>query len=75
VADAPGPAPAAKRYPLDSALVTFIYVLMRDHLPTGVVADIVKNHATRLAVEFSNKHLAEYARELAEALVPEARRG
>jgi len=64
----PGPEPAPPRYPLDSPLVTFLYVLMRDHLPTGAVADIVKNHATRLAVSFTNKHLAEYARELAQQL-------
>jgi len=51
-------------------VVTFLYVLMRDHLPLGHVANVVIDleAGDRLGVgfgyTFSNKHLAAYAREL-----------
>jgi hypothetical protein len=54
-------------------LVSFLYVLMRDHLPTGVVAELVTScellgddHQAQL----SNGWLAEYAKDLAKRLQP-----
>lgn len=57
-------------------LVQFLYVLLRDHLPAGAVADIVKNHTKPETFTFySNHHLAQYARELAAALTKDLPRG
>jgi hypothetical protein len=54
-------------------LVQFLYVLMRDHLPAGAVADIVKNHTKpETFTYYSNHHLAQYAREIARELTPES---
>ncbi len=49
----------------------FLYILMRDHLPPGVVAGIIEDFVKAskgLEVTFSNEHLAAYAQELAAVL-------
>ena len=58
-------------------LTGFLYVLLRDHLPAGTVEGIVSNHVENpvalgtVQFQFSNRPLAEYARELAERLMEE----
>lgn len=51
-------------------LTTFLYLLMRDTVPTGEVARIVKEIESSLDQEpcFTNKHLASYAEEIAKKL-------
>jgi hypothetical protein len=55
-------------------VVTFLYVLMRDHLPLGNVANVIIDleAGERLGVgfgyTFTNEHLAGYARELRDRL-------
>lgn len=55
-------------------LVGFLYVLMRDHVPPGVVEGVVVEHieaaraARRPEAQFSNDFLAAYAYELARRL-------
>ena len=52
----------------DSELVCFLYVLMRDHLPTGTVGQLVQDTvkmAPAKPYSFTNGHLAEYAQYLA----------
>lgn len=45
-------------------LVGFLYELMRDHVPPGVVERIVLNSPTR-RIKFSNGYLALYAKDVA----------
>ena len=57
----------------DDPLVSFLYELMRDHVPLGVVEKVVRN--SELPSEgdtfvLSNVHLARYAEELAIRLRP-----
>ena len=56
----------------EQRLAQFLYVLMRDYLPTGKVEEIVQGHVEALpegtAVSFSNSHLAMYACELAKRI-------
>lgn len=49
-------------------LVTFLYILMRDHLPTGIVEEIVEKHTYHDGMTYTNGWLAEYAQDLAERL-------
>jgi hypothetical protein len=55
-----------------SPLVSFLYELMRDHLPVGqaekIVCNIEQENKAGGVVTFCNKHLAEYAAELAKRL-------
>lgn len=65
-------------------LISLLYDLMRDHVPTGVVEGIVRRDKETVEkaypsfekgfplfrVTFSNGHLARYAQELAERLLP-----
>lgn len=56
----------------DDQLTSFLYILMRDHLPSGVVEDIMAKHVENIGndeVRFSNPHLEAHARELASRLV------
>ena len=56
----------------DDRVQHFLYILMRDHLPPGVVAGIIEDFikaSKGLHVEFSNEHLAAYASELAAILL------
>lgn len=58
-------------------LTGFLYVLLRDHLPAGRVEEIVSSHIENPVAlgtehfQFSNKPLAEYAKELAERILEE----
>ena len=48
-------------------LVSFLYELMRDHLPPGIAEKIVRN-SRPVPTHFTNGYLAEYAKYLAEKL-------
>lgn len=52
----------------EDKLVSFIYELMRDHLPVGTVGALVKNANINDETLYSNGWLAEYAKYLAEIL-------
>ncbi len=52
-------------------LVSFLYTLMRDHLPAGVVEKILVEDVERCAgktIEYSNGYLASYAQDVANRL-------
>ncbi len=49
-------------------LVTVFYLLMRDHLPTGVVAELCRTSLESVESKFTNGWLAHYARTLAAAV-------
>lgn len=49
-------------------VVSFLYELLRDHLPAGDVARVVHNSSETGETVFSNGYLADYAKELAERL-------
>lgn len=51
----------------NTRLVSFLYDLMRDHLPAGTVQRLVMD-AQELPVEFTNGYLAKYAKYLAKRL-------
>jgi hypothetical protein len=42
-------------------LVSFLYILMRDHLPSGTVEKIIQIHVTEGESLFCNGFLAKYA--------------
>lgn len=52
----------------EDPLVTFLYILMRDHLPAGVVEEIVERHTYHEDMKYTNGWLAEYAKDLAARL-------
>lgn len=55
----------------EDKLVSFLYDLMRDHLPCGVVEDLVLNQVTTADDSeflFTNGFLANYAKDLAQRL-------
>ena len=52
----------------DSKLVLFLYLLMRDHLPAGVVAELYRNIGDG-TFAFTNGWLAKYAEYIASSLV------
>lgn len=54
----------------------FLYDLMRDYLPVGVVERLVQNNEREdgTSFVFTNPHLAEYAKELRERLVERAKK-
>ena len=55
---------------MNSTLIAFLYLLMRDELVPGKVARLIKKSETTKGktVWYSNKHLANYAVELARRL-------
>lgn len=56
----------------EEQMTRFLYVLMRDEVPTGVVEKILKNHIVKARKEkaiFSAKHLENYARQLAREIL------
>lgn len=53
---------------IDSRLVSFLYELMRDHLPAGVVGEIVLASEDESTITYSNGWLARYAEDLANRL-------
>jgi len=55
-------------------LVSFLYILLRDHVPAGVVEGIVQNHVAVAGgheAEFCNGFIASYAKDVAERLRPQ----
>lgn len=50
------------------ALTEFLYTLMRDHLPVGVVAEVVTDSGSTKPVVYTNGWLAQYAHYLASKL-------
>lgn len=58
------------KYKSKSALVSFLYELMRDHVPCGTVEKLVKDaNPYNANIEFSNGYLAQYAEDLANRLI------
>ena len=56
----------------DDKLTSFLYELMRDHLPPGVVEELVRDAELGTpTVVFSNGWLATYAHDLAKRLTDE----
>lgn len=55
-------------------MTEFLYLLMRDHLPVGIVQiildEVEKDIATRKTVLYTNKHLEAMARSMAEIIIP-----
>lgn len=50
-------------------LVSFLYILIRDHLPAGKVEEIVRDHVEDAqASRFTNGWLALYCKDIAERL-------
>jgi len=50
-------------------LVSFLYILMRDHVTPGSVEDILQNHVEgEDESEFCNGYLASYAKDIANRL-------
>lgn len=59
---------------MNTKLHAFLYILLKDHLPAGVVEKIMINHVEYIAGSpFCSKHLSSYASELAERLTKETR--
>lgn len=61
-------APTEIREAVDDRLVAFLYRLMRDHLPVGVVRQITVELEDHDAFVLSSPPLAYLAREIAEVL-------
>lgn len=53
----------------ESHLVSFLYDLMRDHLPCGKVEEIVRESLHEGETRFTNGYLANYAEDLAVRLL------
>ena len=49
-------------------LVGFLYHVMRDHLPPGLVERLVREEHGVLESNYTNGHLARYAKDLAKRL-------
>lgn len=52
----------------ESSLVCFMYLLMRDHLPPGVVEGLLESSTPKQEFEFTNGWLAEYSKYITERL-------
>ena len=53
---------------INSRLVSFLYELMRDHLPPGVIEEIVRASEGESDVVYTNGWLAQYAQDIANRL-------
>ena len=55
---------------MSNRLQLFLYLLMRDKLPTGEVVDLINQSeaANRTGIEYSSSFLSCYSKELAERL-------
>jgi len=49
-------------------LVVFLYVLLKEHLPSGVIEEIINKHTYQETTTFTNSWLAGYAKDLAARL-------
>lgn len=63
-----GLAERSGRVKLNGRLITFLYELMRDHLPAGKVEEIVRASEDESEVTYTNGWLAQYAEDLAKRL-------
>lgn len=52
----------------NSKLVSFLYLLMRDHLPAGVIEEIIRDAEETTDCQFTNGWLAKYAEDLKDRL-------
>lgn len=52
---------------IDGRLVSFLYQIMRDHLPPGVIEKIVQESQEPI-VQYTNGWLAKYAEDIANRL-------
>lgn len=52
----------------DRPLVAFLYLLMRGHLPAGVIATLLDEATRPTSVVFTNGWLARYAQDCADRL-------
>lgn len=64
-----------EKFESDSKLICVFYTLIRDHLPVGVVEELVQEAENLLdskndkpTITYSNRYLAEYAKSLEERL-------
>lgn len=53
---------------INSRLVSFLYELMRDHLPPGKVEEIIRSSEKESNVSYTNGWVAKYAENLANRL-------
>lgn len=53
---------------LNGRLISFLYELMRDHLPAGKVEEIIRASEDQSEVVYTNGWLAQYAEDLAKRL-------
>lgn len=53
---------------INSHLVSFLYELMRDHLPPGTIESIVRASEDEPNIKYTNGWLATYAQDLANRL-------
>lgn len=53
---------------INNRLISFLYELMRDHLPPGVIEEIVQASEDDPDVLYTNGWLAKYAEDLANRL-------
>jgi len=58
---------------INSLLVSFLYELMRDHVPPGTVEQILMN-TTDPDVTYTNGYLARYAENVAKELLKKGKR-
>jgi hypothetical protein len=66
-----------RKTPTNNALVTFLYLLMRDYLPAGRIEELVTESEKTLTeggALLSGAYVAAYAQELAGRLVPRRER-
>jgi len=54
---------------IDCPLTSFLYTLMRDHLPAGEVERLVRDSISNQAVAFTNGWLARYAEDATNRLL------
>ncbi len=53
----------------EGKLTSFLYGLMRDHLPPGIIEDLVReSEVENPPIYYSNGWLAEYAKDLSDRL-------
>lgn len=55
----------------DCRLTSFLHVLMRDHVPFGVVEDIIRNHLTDGGSVYENETTGKHARFMAKRILGE----
>ena len=56
----------------EQRLKVFLYILLRDHLTSGYVEGIIKEHVNKIGdggIDFTNSHLAEYSEDLVERIL------